>query len=114
MKYLLIFVALLSLSFCEAPPKARPIAVEDAFISIKKTILECLSKSEVASAELKKYATDALATDLKESLNLHKFRENPNDKDVIRKCRREAFIHDTRRRPLQHNIAGGRFLGKKK
>ena len=114
MKYLLIFVALLSLSFCEAPPKARPIAVEDAFISIKKTILECLSKSEVASAELKKYATDALATDLKESLNLRKFTENPNDKVVIRNCRREAFIHDTQRKPLQRNVVRGRFLGKKK
>ena len=114
MKYLLIFVALLSLSFCEAPPKSKIIAVEDAFVSVKKTILECLSKSEVASAELKKYATDALATDLKESLNLHKFRENPNDKVVIRNCRREAFIHDTQRKPLQPNIIRGRFLGKKK
>ena len=112
MKYLYLFLALLSLTLCDAPPRSKLIAVEDAFIDVKKKILECISKSETASAELKKYATDFLATDLKESMNLHKYRENPSDKEVIRTCRREAFIHDTIRKPLRPNISNKRFLAK--
>ena len=112
MKFLFLFFALLSLSLCDAPPKNNLIAVEDAFINIKKNILECLSKAENASPELRKYATDRLATDLKESLNLHVYRENLTDKEVIRKCRRDAFIHDTQRRPIQTLVKNKRFLSK--
>ena len=112
MKYLFLFFALLSLALCDAPPKSKLIAVEDAFVNVKKNILTCISKSESASAELKKYANDLLATDLKESLNLHKYRENLTDKEVIRNCRREAFIHDTVRKPTRHNISPKRFLAK--
>ena len=88
------------------------IAVEDAFIDIKKKILECISKSETTSAELKKYAIDFAGSDLKESTNLHKYRENPSDREVIRTCRRKAFIHDTTRRPLRPNMSNKRFLVK--
>jgi hypothetical protein len=112
MKYIVLFFVLLSLALCEAPPRSKLIAVEDAFVNVKKNILECISKSETASAELKKYATDLLATDLKESLNLHKYRENLTDKEVIRNCRREAFIHDTVRKPMRPNISTKRFLAK--
>ena len=69
MKFIFLFFALLSLSLCDPPKINKLIAVEDAFVNVKKNILECISKSETASAELKKYATDLLATDLKESLN---------------------------------------------
>ena len=112
MKFLLLIFVLLSLSNCDAPPVTKLIAVEDAFVNIKKNILECLAKSETASAELRKYANDTLATDMKESLNLHKFRETPTDKDAIRKCRREAFIHDTQRRPIPTFARNKRFLSK--
>ena len=115
MKFILLFLALFSLSLCDAPPRNKIIAVEDAFTDIKKRILECISKSESASADLKKYATDFLATDLKESMNLHKFREDPTDKEVIRKCRRDAFIHDVARKPIKPILEQNRyrFLGKK-
>ena len=111
MKTLYLFLALLSLALCEGPPKTKLIGIEDAFVDVKKKILDCIIKSETASEELKKYATDFLATDLKESLNLKKFRENANDKDVIRKCRRDAFIKDTMRKPI--NFGNKRFLAKK-
>ena len=62
--------------------------------------------------KLRKYATEVLSTDLKESLNLHRFRDNLSDKEVIRKCRREAFIHDTQRRPIQTLVRNKRFLAK--
>ena len=112
MKFLYLFLVLFTLAFCDAPPKGKLIAVEDAFVNVKQKILECITKSETASPELKKYATDFLATDLKETMNLHKFRENLTDKEVIRKCRREAFIHDTMRKPLRPNMSTKRFLAK--
>ena len=110
MKFIFALLGLLSLSLCEAPPKGKLIAVEDAFVGIKKNILTCLSKEEGASAELKKYVEEQLASDLKESLNLYKFRENESDRDIIRKCRREAFIHNTARDPIRPT----RFLPKKR
>ena len=112
MKFIFLFFALLSLSLCDAPKVSKLIAVEDAFVNVKKNILECLSKAENASPELRKYATDTLATDLKESLNLHRYRDNLTDKEVIRKCRRDAFIHDTQRRPIQTLVKNKRFLAK--
>ena len=115
MKFFYLYLALLSFAFCEPPQRSKLIAVEDAFLTVKKQILECISKSETASPELKKYATDILASDLKESLNLQKFRENLTDKEIIRKCRRDAFIHDTARRPIHAEHQGikvKRFLHK--
>ena len=35
MKYLFLFFALLSLALCDAPPKSKLIAVEDAFVNVK-------------------------------------------------------------------------------
>ena len=113
MKTLYLLLALITLTLCEDAPKTKLIGVEDAFVEVKKRILECITKSETASAELKKYATDFLATDLKESLNLKKFRENTNDKDVIRKCRRDAFLKDTMRKPINSVSHNKRFLAKK-
>ena len=112
MKFIFLFFALLSLSLCDTTKINKLIAVEDAFVNVKKNILECLSKAENASPELRKYATEVLSTDLKESLNLHRFRDNLSDKEVIRKCRREAFIHDTQRRPIQTLVRNKRFLAK--
>ena len=112
MKFIFLFFALLSLSLCDTTKINKLIAVEDAFVNVKKNILECLSKAENASPELRKFATEILATDLKESLNLHRFRDNLSDKEVIRKCRREAFIHDTQRRPIQTLVRNKRFLAK--
>ena len=112
MKFIFLFFALLSLSLCDTTKINKLIAVEDAFVNVKKNILECLSKAENTSPELRKYATEILATDLKESLNLHRFRDNLSDKEVIRKCRREAFIHDTQRRPIQTLVRNKRFLAK--
>ena len=74
-----------------------------------KKILDCIIKSESVSDELKKYATDFPSTDLKESMNLKKFNENVNDNDVLRKCRRDAFIKDAMRKPLKFGNQGKRF-----
>ena len=101
MKYIFILLGLLSLALCEAPPKGKLIGVEDAFVEVKKKILQCISKEESASAELKKYVTETLSSELKESLTLYKFRENPTDRDIIRKCRRHAFIENTSRNPFK-------------
>ena len=57
--------------------------------------------------------TEFQATDLKESLDLKKFRDNLSDKELIRKCRREAFIHDTMRKPNHRVALTKRFLAKR-
>ena len=110
MKYLFFLLGLLSLSLCEAPPKTKLIAAEDAFVDIKKGILQCIVKEEGASAELKKYAEEKLNTDLKDSLSLYKFRQTDGDRDAIRKCRRQAFIQNTARNPVRPS----RFLPRNK
>ena len=48
MKYIIVFIVLISLAFCE-PPVARAIPAEEAFTELKKKILECIIKSEDAS-----------------------------------------------------------------
>ena len=42
-------------------------------------------------------------------MNLKKFNENVNDNDVLRKCRRDAFIKDAMRKPLKFGKQGKRF-----
>ena len=58
MKYLLFIAVLLSLSFCDQQPRSK---IGEAFINAKKTLVECLSKSEGASADLKQWAKDFIS-----------------------------------------------------
>ena len=92
MKYIIAFIVLISLVFCE-PPVGNAIPAEEAFTEIKKNILECIVQSEKASPEMKKYATENLNAGYKEQLNLSQFRNNEADRLVIRQCRRQAFVY---------------------
>ena len=100
MKVILLFIALFALTLCSPPPK-REIAVTDTFVEIRKNLLECIVNTPRGSAEIKKYASDFLKTDLKGDLNLGQFREDRVDYDLIKKCRREAF-YDKRKRKHQN------------
>ena len=97
MKFIIAFIVLISLAFCE-PPVARAIPAEEAFTELKKKILECIVKSENASPEMKQYASDALLSGYKEALNLSQFRKKDSDRLVTRQCRREAFTYSTKKR----------------
>ena len=109
MKYLLFFAVLLSLSFCKPQPKSK---IGEAFINAKKTLVECLSKSEGASTDLKQWAKDVLSqNDFKDILKVLKLKDNPKDIDDIRLCRKEIFPLLKNQLSLPNNI-GGRVSGK--
>ena len=91
MKILIFFLVLLTYTLCQSP-FAQAIPAEEAFKEIKKAILECISKEETATPELKQYANENLNSDMKERLDFTKYRENESDKKIIRDCRRKAFI----------------------
>ena len=94
MKFLILLFALIS--FVLNGPTLIP--VEDAFVEIRKNILECIAKDDKISDELKKYVNDNLNNGYKETLNFSKFRENEFDNTVIRLCRRKATIFTSRKR----------------
>ncbi len=96
MKYVLMFLVIISFVFCGPPQQAVP--AEEAFSEIKKNILECVSKDERASAELKNYALENLNNGYKETLVFSKYRQNETDRLVIRQCRRNAFLFTTKKR----------------
>ena len=97
MKYIITFIILISLAFCE-PPVAKAVPAEEVFTELKKNILECIVKAEKASPELKKYATDQLAAGYKESLLLSQFRNNDSDRLIVRTCRRQAYTYTSKKR----------------
>ena len=96
MKLVIMFLVLISIVLSEPVSKAIP--AEEAFTEIKKNILECISKDDNASTELKDYVNESLSNGYKEPLNFSKFRENETDKTVIRQCRRKAFIFTSKKR----------------
>lgn len=95
MKFLFAFFALFSLALCE--PAALP--AEEAFKEVKKSLVDCISKEEAASAELKNYADDIINQDYTIRLDFAKFKENESDKNIIRQCRRKAFLFSSKERP---------------
>ena len=97
MKFIIIaFVVLTSLVLNQPVGKAIP--AEEAFIEIKKSILDCILKSDKASEALKDYANENVKNGYKETLLLSKFRENESDRLVIRQCRRQAFLNTSKKR----------------
>ncbi len=91
MKYIFAFLLLISFAFCE-PQIGKVIPAEEAFTEIKKSILECISKDENASPELRNYALENLNNGYKETLIFNKYRQNETDRLIIRQCRRKAFL----------------------
>ena len=105
MKYLLFIAVLLSLSFCDQQPKSK---IGETFNSAKKTLVECLSKSEGASADLKQWAKDVLVqNDFKDILKILKLKDNPQDIEAIRVCRKEIFSLIKNQLSLSKNLRGG-------
>ena len=90
MKYIIAFIVLISLVFCE-PPVGNAIPAEEAFTEIKKHILECIVKSEKASPEMKKYAAETLLLPYNKLTHLSTFAVNGADEKVISYCRNKAF-----------------------
>ena len=99
MKYIIAFLALITFICCQAQvPVHHAIPAEEAFVEIKKSILECIIKSDKASQELKNYAVENVNNGYKETLLLSNFRNNESDRLVIRQCRRQAFLNTSKKR----------------
>ena len=91
MKLIIALLVIISFVACE-PEVGQVIPAEEAFTEIKKHILECITKDENTSPELKQYATETLNSGYKETLNFSKYKENETDNKIIRQCRINALI----------------------
>ena len=108
MKYFILLLALFAVTLCEKKtPVATAIPAEEAFVSIKKKLVACLEQSEKASTTLKDYAKQVASKEYKEKLKFQELNLEQSDKEVVRECRRKAFMF-TRRRNLKGKGKGKR------
>ena len=96
MKFIISLIVLISVAYCGKSPLAI-VAPEEAFRDVKQSILECISKDENASSELKQYATEQLNAGFKETLIFSRYQQNETDRNIIRLCRRKAFLITSKR-----------------
>ena len=75
----------------------KPLKIGDVFSGVKKKIFECVSNSADASTNLKNLAKKNLESTENLSLNFKTIDLTHEDREVIRKCKREAFRATTRR-----------------
>ena len=103
MKSVLIFFVLLVLVACPPPSFAEDRGRrESRRKEFKKDMTDCLLKSEI-SDELKKQLQDNKDDDLRKILHLFITKLDSNDREIIRKCRRELFGK------MREKLIGGHF-----
>ena len=90
MKSVLVFLVLLALAFCHPHEFSRE-ARHQRRQQLQKEMRDCILKSESVSAELKKQIEDNKDDDLRKVLHLYITKLDTNDREIIRKCRRELF-----------------------
>ena len=95
MKSLILF-SLFIISLSETKV-TKPLKIGDVFSGVKKKIFECVSNSADASTNLKNLAKKNLESTENISLNFKTIELTQEDREVIRKCKREAFRATTRR-----------------
>ena len=92
--FILFSLFVLSLSNTKVLP---PMKIADVFSSVKEKINQCISTSSEASESLKQLAQKNLETKEHLPLNFNSVDLTQEDREVIRKCRRDAFRATTRR-----------------
>ena len=90
MKYIIAFIVLISLVFCDSPFEKYKLA-EKIYKEVKKHTLECVAKSGNASDNLRNYANNNLKVPFTEQVSLSRFLNNETDRGVISNCRNKAF-----------------------
>ena len=75
----------------------KPLKIADVFSGVKKTIYECVSTSTEASQTLKNFGKKNLESNENLPLNFNSIELTQEDREVIRKCKRDAFKAQTRR-----------------
>jgi hypothetical protein len=84
--------------FCLQETKVvPPLPIADIFSGVKKQIYECVSSSSEASKKLKQQAKQNLESNSNLPLNFHNIELTQEDREVIRKCKRDAFRATTRK-----------------
>ena len=93
----IIFLSLIVL--CLSAPKATKESknASDIFANIKKSIYQCVSSSEEASTKLKELVNKNLQSNENLPLNFNSIELTQEDREVIRKCKRDAFKAPTRK-----------------
>ena len=90
MKSVLVFLVLMVLVVCP-PPEFHREERQKRRREFQKQMAECILKSESVSADLKKQIEDNKDDDLRKVLHLYISKLDTNDREIIRKCRRELF-----------------------
>ena len=91
---------LLSLLFVFCLPETKvvpPLKIADIFGGVKKQIYQCVSTSSEASESLKQLAKKNLESKEHLPLNFQNAELTQEDREVIRKCKRDAFRATTRK-----------------
>ena len=84
--------------FCLQETKVvPPLPIADIFSGVKKQIYECVSSSSEASQKLKQQAKQNLESNSNLPLNFHNIELTQEDREVIRKCKRDVFRATTRK-----------------
>ena len=96
MKSLFILFSLFALSLSNTKV-APPMKLVDIFSGIKEKINQCISTSTEASESLKQLAQKNLESKDNLPLNFNTIDLTNQDREIIRKCRRDAFRATTRR-----------------
>ena len=93
----IIFLSLIVL--CLSAPKTTKESknASDIFANIKKSIYQCVSSSEEASTKLKELVNKNLQSNENLPLNFNSIELTQEDREVIRKCKRDAFKAPTRK-----------------
>ena len=90
MRNVLIFLILMALVVCP-PPEFNREERQNRRKEFQKQMVDCLLNSEGISADFKKQIEDNKDDDLRKVLHLYITKLDTNDREIIRKCRRELF-----------------------
>ena len=90
MKSVFVFLVLLALAFCPPPEFSRE-ARQQKREQLQKELADCILKSESVSSELKKQIEESKGEELRKVLYLYITKLDQNDREIIRKCRRELL-----------------------
>ena len=90
MRNVLIFLMLMVLVVCP-PPEFDREERQNKRKEFQKQMVDCLLNSEGISADFKKQIEDNKDDDLRKVLHLYITKLDTNDREIIRKCRRELF-----------------------
>ena len=90
MKSIILFFALLALAICTTRKEA-PGVVADIYKGVKSKIYKCIYESENISSQLKELSSKNLNVDESLPLAFHTIELTKEDRQAIRKCKKEAF-----------------------